>query len=75
LSVERSRNLWSFIRQVSTPLNQQEFLRRVFYPIFTKSLQMVFAEATSVIPLLASDAYHRGFWKKRTRRNFSKLFK
>jgi len=37
--------------------------------------QMVFAEATSVIPLLASDAYHRGFWKKRTRRNFSKLFK
>jgi deoxyhypusine synthase len=37
--------------------------------------QMVFAEATSVIPLLASDAYHRGFWKKRTRRNFVKLFK
>lgn len=37
--------------------------------------QMVFAEATSVIPLLASDAYHRGFWKKRTRRNFAKLFK
>jgi deoxyhypusine synthase len=36
--------------------------------------QMVFAEATSVIPLLASDAYHRGFWKKRKRRNFAKLF-
>jgi deoxyhypusine synthase len=36
--------------------------------------QMVFAEATSVIPLLASDAYHRGFWKGRERRNFSKLF-
>jgi deoxyhypusine synthase len=36
--------------------------------------QMVYAEATSVIPLLASDAYHRGFWKKRKRRNFSKLF-
>lgn len=36
--------------------------------------QMVFAEATSVVPLLASDAYHRGYWKKRKRRNFSKLF-
>jgi deoxyhypusine synthase len=37
--------------------------------------QMVFAEASSVIPLIASDAYHRGFWKKRKRRNFAKLFK
>lgn len=37
--------------------------------------QMVFAEATSVIPLLASDAYHRGFWKGRKRREFSKMFK
>jgi deoxyhypusine synthase len=37
--------------------------------------QMVFAEATSVIPLLASDAYHRGFWKKRKRRNFANMFK
>lgn len=37
--------------------------------------QMVYAEATSVVPLLASDAYHRGYWKKRTRRNYSKLFK
>jgi len=36
--------------------------------------QMVFAEATSVIPLLASDAYHRGFWKKRKKRNFAKMF-
>jgi deoxyhypusine synthase len=36
--------------------------------------QMVFAEASSVIPLLASDAYHRGFWKKRTKRNFAKMF-
>lgn len=36
--------------------------------------QMVYAEATSVIPLLASDAYHRGNWKKRKRRNFTKLF-
>ncbi len=36
--------------------------------------QMVFAEATSVLPLLASDAYHRGHWKKRTKRSFAKLF-
>jgi deoxyhypusine synthase len=36
--------------------------------------QMVYAEATSVIPLLVSDAYHRGFWKKRKRKNFTKLF-
>ena len=26
--------------------------------------QMVFAEATSVMPLIASDAYHRKHWKK-----------
>lgn len=37
--------------------------------------QMVFAEATSVLPLLASDAYHRGHWKSRTARKFSTLFK
>jgi len=36
--------------------------------------QMVFAEAGSVMPLLASDAYHRGHWKKRKKREFSKLF-
>ena len=36
--------------------------------------QMVFAEATSVMPLIASDAYHREKWKKRKRRNFSNLF-
>lgn len=36
--------------------------------------QMVYAEATSVLPLLASDAYHRGHWKNRSRRQFSKLF-
>lgn len=36
--------------------------------------QMVFAEATSVLPLLASDAYHRGAWKKRAKREFAKLF-
>ncbi len=37
--------------------------------------QMVYAEATSVVPLLASDAYHTGHWKKRKRREFAKMFK
>ena len=36
--------------------------------------QMVFAEATSVLPLIASDAYHRENWKKRDKRNFSNIF-
>ena len=36
--------------------------------------QMVFAEATSVLPLIASDAYHKAEWKKRDRKNFSKIF-
>ena len=37
--------------------------------------QMVFAEATSVLPLIASDAYHRAHWKNRQKRNFQKIFK
>jgi len=41
----------------------------------TTKEQMVFAEATSILPLIASDAYHRELWKKRERRNFSKIFK
>ena len=36
--------------------------------------QMVYAEAGSVIPLLASDAYHRGHWQDRPRRAYAKLF-
>jgi deoxyhypusine synthase len=36
--------------------------------------QMVYAEAGSVLPLLASDAYHRGHWKKRSKKAFAKLF-
>ena len=36
--------------------------------------QMVFAEAGSVMPLLASDAYHRGAWKSRSKRGWAKLF-
>ena len=36
--------------------------------------QMVFAEATSVLPLIVSDAYHKGEWKNRKRKNYSKIF-
>ena len=36
--------------------------------------QMVYAEATSVLPLLASYAWHRGNWKKRKLWRFAKLF-
>jgi len=40
----------------------------------TSKEQMVFAEATSVLPLIASDAYHRNFWKERQRKSFSNIF-
>lgn len=40
----------------------------------TTNEQMVYAEATSVLPLLASDAYHRGYWKNRSRRCYTQLF-
>ena len=40
----------------------------------TTKEQMVFAEATSVLPLIASDAYHKGYWKQRKRKNFSRIF-
>jgi deoxyhypusine synthase len=36
--------------------------------------QMVYAEATSVLPLLASYAYHKGSWKKRKKRQFAQMF-
>ena len=36
--------------------------------------QMVYAEATTVLPLLASYAYHRGSWKKRKKWELSRLF-
>ncbi len=36
--------------------------------------QMVYAEATSVLPLLASYAYHKGSWKGRKRRQFARMF-
>ncbi len=35
---------------------------------------MVFAEAGSVMPLLASDAYHRGHWQHRRRRCFASIY-
>jgi deoxyhypusine synthase len=35
---------------------------------------MVFAEGTTVIPMIMSDAWHRGAWKQRERRNWAKLF-
>ena len=36
--------------------------------------QMVFGELTALFPLLASDAYHRGSWKKRRAFRFADLF-
>ncbi len=36
--------------------------------------QMVFAEATTVAPLIVSDAYHRGAWKHRRQRRWASLF-
>jgi deoxyhypusine synthase len=35
--------------------------------------QMVFAEATLVLPLMVSDAWHRGAWKQRVARQYNKL--
>lgn len=36
--------------------------------------QMVFAEATIAMPLICSYAYHKGSWKKRNAKEFTKLF-
>ena len=41
----------------------------------TNMEQMVFAEATTVLPLIASDAYHRGGWRKRIQRRFASIYK
>jgi deoxyhypusine synthase len=40
----------------------------------TTQEQMVFAEATTVVPLIVSDAYHRGAWRGREKRRWAKLF-
>ncbi|MBD3398046.1 deoxyhypusine synthase [Candidatus Micrarchaeota archaeon] len=37
--------------------------------------QMVYAEASTVVPLIANYAYLKGHWKSRPRRNWSKIFK
>jgi deoxyhypusine synthase len=37
--------------------------------------QMVYAEATTVVPVIVSYAYHKGDWKKREKKNHSILFK
>ncbi len=37
--------------------------------------QMVYAEATSVLPLIVSYAYHRGDWKNRTKFRWTKIYK
>ena len=36
--------------------------------------QMVYAEATTVIPLIVSYAYHSGVWKNRKRKNWAEIF-
>jgi deoxyhypusine synthase len=36
--------------------------------------QMVYAEATSVVPLIVSYAYHRGDWKKRKEYRWARIF-
>jgi deoxyhypusine synthase len=36
--------------------------------------QMVFAEASTVVPLIGSDAYWRGAWKTRKKRRFADMF-
>jgi deoxyhypusine synthase len=42
--------------------------------VSTAMEQMVYAEATSVLPLIASDAWHRGAWKDRAKRSFAQMF-
>jgi len=36
--------------------------------------QMVYAEATSVVPILAAYAYEKGNWKKRKRRHYARIY-
>jgi len=42
--------------------------------VSTSYEQMIYAEATLVLPLIASYVYHRGAWKNRKERRFSRLF-
>jgi len=36
--------------------------------------QMVYAEATSVVPLIGSYAYHKRLWENRPQRRWSRIF-
>lgn len=36
--------------------------------------QMVYAEATTVIPMIASYVYHKGYWKERQKFEWAKIF-
>jgi len=36
--------------------------------------QMVYAEATTVVPLIVSYAYHKGDWSKRKKYEWAKLY-
>jgi deoxyhypusine synthase len=40
----------------------------------TQFEQMVYAEATSVLPLIVSYAYHKGSWEKRVNREWTKIY-
>jgi deoxyhypusine synthase len=40
----------------------------------TVSEQMVYAEATTVLPLIAASVYHEGDWKNRKLRRFSEIY-
>ena len=40
----------------------------------SSSEQMVYAEATTVVPLIASYAWHAGAWRRRRRHAYSRLF-
>lgn len=40
----------------------------------TTNEQMVYAEATSVLPLMISYAYHKGSWKKRKKQQLTNIF-
>ena len=40
----------------------------------TRHEQMVYAEASTVIPLIVSDAYHRGTWKNRAARRYADIY-
>ena len=70
LEILKAKRLAEMQKNISSQEKQKESEQKSD----TTKEQMVFAEATSVLPLIASDAYHRENWKTRERRNFQKLF-